>query len=1062
MYEKYIRFAIVNPHFQMTKFRRIALVFVALLALVPKAQAQFSTEGNDPGGLLWSRMETNNFSLLYPKGLDSLARVYGTQLEEARTRLSLSSGFLIGENYKSRMPVVLHAWNVLPNASVAWAPKRMDIYTVLDPYAPIPLSWEKELAIHEGRHAAQMQLGAEGKFKVMHYLTGEMFAGAIAGLYPGPAFLEGDAVVAETALSESGRGRQASFLNYMMPAFDSGDWKDYWKWSHSSQKTFIPDHYKVGYLTISGTRVFFDDPLFTKRYFQSAVRKCRFFNLQKTIKEASGMKFKDAYQTIEENWQSIWAENADARGPFMPGVQFSPQASRSTFYQGSTLAADGNIFTLRSGITSSMALVKMGTDGSTDRIRSFASYSSRLVSDPAKGRIYWTESVSDKRWSLKGTSQVRYVETSKPEKIHILASDGKYFNPAPSEDGKTISVTEYPISGGSAIRILDSEDGHTIKRYIAPDGIQFTETTWMDGHLYAIGIDLVGSGIWEIAGLSPDGKALFKTLEESQPVEVSTLGRWPGKPWLTFVSDRSGVNEMYALDVTSGDLRQVTSTRYGISSPVIGPSADTLYYSSVAASDNPESYRQGSMMYATAIKDLPFKEVKFSQIHSYPVADALTRQEMELQEKDTLQATKVEFSHPRSYFKFQPPHIHSWSPIYFNYNNVDDLSLDTYYESASIGATALFQNLLGTGYGFIGYSFHEDPLDEGKWRNSLHLNYIYSGFYPVIEINADYGDRVTENISRVYAERDGKKTYFNNASLNENTNYFSGTLKLYIPFNFSSGGISRGLIPKFKYKFTNDIYDDGIQKWKYGKRKDGSEGYIFDGKITEGDSFYLTTMDFSLRGYVMHKTASSQVFPSLGFGAEVGLHSRPGHSDSFKKMAYVYTYGYLPGIIPQQGLKLTASFETDLGGDKFSMGDGILSTTPRGLVGTNLRSIQNKNATQKLKVTADYAIPFLPVDWSFLGPVAFVRNFVLTPFCDFAYQSYRSLPELNLNPEGIKNEMMMSYGADLTVHLGNFFWIPYDTEIGLRYARNSWQNLGSLNGSGLDKNYIGWIFSIDI
>lgn len=150
----------------------IKILTVILLALTSfKSSAQFSLTGNDPAALRWRQMETENFRLIFPKGEDSLARVYGTELEVARLRIARSSGYLIGQSYKGKMPVVLHSRYVLPNASVTWAPKRMDIFTVNDPYEPMAMPWVRNLAIHEGRHAAQMQFGADRGNKALHWLS---------------------------------------------------------------------------------------------------------------------------------------------------------------------------------------------------------------------------------------------------------------------------------------------------------------------------------------------------------------------------------------------------------------------------------------------------------------------------------------------------------------------------------------------------------------------------------------------------------------------------------------------------------------------------------------------------------------------------------------------------------------------------------------------------------------------------------------------------------------------------------------------------------------------------
>ena len=253
--------------------RKLAIFFFLLLSC-SVLKAQFSLNGSDPGNARWKSVDSPNFRIIYPVGEDSLARVYGSWLEKARNSVSWSSGMRIGEYYKRRMPVVLHSFYPVSNASVAWAPKRMDIFTTPDPFAPTPIVWEKLLAFHEGRHAAQMQAGAGGRFRILSRLTGELFAGAVAGIYPGPTFLEGDAVVTETALTESGRGRQGAFLSYLAPAFDSGDWRDYWRMSLGSDKYYTPDHYRAGYMLISGMRVFFDDPTFTDEYFSRVRRGC--------------------------------------------------------------------------------------------------------------------------------------------------------------------------------------------------------------------------------------------------------------------------------------------------------------------------------------------------------------------------------------------------------------------------------------------------------------------------------------------------------------------------------------------------------------------------------------------------------------------------------------------------------------------------------------------------------------------------------------------------------------------------------------------------------------------
>ena len=138
-----------------------------LLPLCAHAQI-FSTTGNDPGRLRWSTFRTGDYQLIYPRGLDSLATVYGTLLQQYSVPLSASSGFRPNEMFHQPMPVILHPYAGISNGMVAWAPRRMDIFTLPDVSGLTPVPWAKLLAIHEGRHVAQKQFMRTGFWKVFH------------------------------------------------------------------------------------------------------------------------------------------------------------------------------------------------------------------------------------------------------------------------------------------------------------------------------------------------------------------------------------------------------------------------------------------------------------------------------------------------------------------------------------------------------------------------------------------------------------------------------------------------------------------------------------------------------------------------------------------------------------------------------------------------------------------------------------------------------------------------------------------------------------------------------
>lgn len=1042
------------------KMKRFLLAFLLTL-ICAEASAQFSVPGTDPGSLKWNQMETPNFRIIYPRGEDSLARLYGLEMEEARIAVSRSTGLTIGRNYRSKMPVILHSFNSLPNATVVWAPKRMDIYTVQDAYSPTPMPWIRHLALHEGRHASQMQFGSYGWFGKMHYVMGEMFAGSLAGIYPGPALLEGDAVVAETALTNTGRGQQAFFLDYLKPAFDCEDWRDFWKWTYGSQKYYAPDHYRSGYMLVAGTRVFFDDPLFIKEYFDRVIGKSGFFNLQKTVKAASGMKFRDSFRSIQDGFHRIWTTEADSRAPFMPMRQVTASPWRHSEYTSAISSASG-IFSRKAGLSTSPELVRIAPDGTEKRIRSFSSVTGNLYCDESGSRIYWSETVPHWRWTLASDSRIRYIETTDPARIHNLTRSGRYFNPAPSPDGRLLSVTEYPYAGGSRLVLMDASDGSATRTIQAPDSLQFTESVWYGDRLFIAAISDSGAGIYSVnAQEDSDGNDLTVHLPP-QPVEISTLSRFGDR--ISFLSDRTGVRELYLFDPGTGVLTQVTNTRYGIGSPFLNQQSDTLYFNSIASSSHPSSYRQGRMIYATAVKDLPMKAVRFDEIYEDPVARTLSRQETALiPAADRSSTVNPEISKPAPFNKHLPV-IHSWAPVYFDYDNVDSFSSDTYYKTSSIGATALFQSLTGGSYGSIGYSYHQDPIEDKVWRHSAHLNYTCAGLLPVIEISADFGDRSSLDISRIQVTKEESEDYSIYTKGNSTGKpYFEGSLRTYLPINLSSGGLSRGIVPQIRYRFTNDRMSNLLNLVRTRTDEEDKETVTRLETFGEESESFLRTVDLSLRGYVMRPAAPSQTFPSLGIGVEAGFHTRPGLAYMYGSTAYLYSYGYLPGLLEDQGLRLSLAMEAKVGGrGEFSYPDGVINMTPRGFVNSTLKSVYSACSPFRMKVAADYSIPFLNLDWSGLSPMAYLKNLELTPFADWSFQKYDSFTEFKINPGYVDSDNLFSFGFNLCVRLGNFLWLPYDTRIGFTYAWNTWSSIDQFAIKGLKHSYFGTIFSVSL
>ena len=118
---------------------RSRLLAAVLASLVPVlASAQFTTLGDDPGRVRWSSVQTRDYQVVYPRGLDSLASVYARLLQQYNVPVSLSAGYRPNGQYGTQMPVVLHAYTGQANGAVVWAPRLMDLVTLSDASAMVP------------------------------------------------------------------------------------------------------------------------------------------------------------------------------------------------------------------------------------------------------------------------------------------------------------------------------------------------------------------------------------------------------------------------------------------------------------------------------------------------------------------------------------------------------------------------------------------------------------------------------------------------------------------------------------------------------------------------------------------------------------------------------------------------------------------------------------------------------------------------------------------------------------------------------------------------------------
>ena len=1011
------------------KMKFLHNIIVLILLLVPSlAQAQFYVTGDDPGRLKWKYIDTESFRVIYPQGCDSLARDYAYKLEKYKIPVSRSTGYMVGQGDGKLMPAVLHTYNGA-NGSVAWAPKRMDLFSLPTAYDPEPIPWSTMLAIHEGRHVTQMQFGMTNNQKPFTYAFGEMWNILVSLLYPGLYLIEGDAVMAETAFTPSGRGRTADFLNYYRVAFDNGDYRSWDRWQFGSQKYFTPDHYALGYMTFGAIRYLYDYPDFMKDTYDMASRKLFNFSPAMTqIKEKrTGVKFRKTFKEVCDTMQAIWSRDAQERAPFIYAEEVSNISDVYTNYSHTT-AAVNDIYTIKSGYQHAPTLIRIDENGNEERIKSMPYEMSDLRT--YDNSLYWSEELPDERWSMKSESRIRSIDLNDKKKSNVSSRENLLYSPSFADS--LIVATQYFPEGTNGINV----NGITI---LAPDYMQIVETAYVEGCIYATAISDNGFGVYSYDGT-------WNTILEPQPVKITDF-RSHGRE-LMFTCDRTGVNELYHLNPSTGELHQKTVTRYGAKDFAYTSDGQYLYYST------PTLY--GMRMFRTPADSLIDRKVDFSEKYKYIIADCLAEQERKLAEdageryaaNEDMKIEDVRMSEPKRYKKAAHMfNIHSWAPVYVNVDNIMNMSYDYIFQAASLGASAIMQNRLATGVGEFGYSAHKDPYDRSKWRHSGHFKFTYSGLYPVIEAKIDFNDRAARqyNVTAIKREK-GSSVSLQSKELN--APYLEGRISAYIPFNFSSGGWYKGVIPKLSYRITNDMFNTSISILEQNNTELCPPWYQPFIGATEGKNTFRHYLSGSLRAYTVLSTPNSAVYPRWGIGAEMGMSVNLECPDILSPMGYAYLYGYVPGITREQGMKLSVLHQQTLD-SKSIFGMPTVNVLPRGLSSTaslsTYMSVQNPAIT---KVSADYAIPVYIGDISIAGGLVYIKRLCVTPHVDYMRAGKTDL---------------MSVGSALTLDLNGLIWISWPVSIGATYSYSEladYNLVKSQTGLDMSPHHAGFVFNL--
>nr|MBP6429762.1 hypothetical protein [Bacteroidales bacterium] len=668
---------------------------------------QYYNSGIDNGNIKWRQIKTKKFGIIYPD-------YYEEKAQEFASALDTIFGF-VGSSLKTippNVPFILHTNTSYANGLSAWAPKRNELWTTThtDTYA---YPWMLQLAIHEWRHSVQVYALHTGASKFLVNALGEHVYGLILGLYIPIWFMEGDAVVAETALTPTGRGKTPDFNMYFKAqVLDKGVYS-FDKALLGSKKEYVPNTYILGYNLTAFGRQKYDKYIWADMLENVGRNFWKFQFFGKSEKRNLKIDLESLYFEMIDSLKTKWTEEDKAYYETKKDITSNPLGKKDKFYSNYLSPQrlnDSTIISIKTSSFEAAQIVKLSNNNET-KISSIGSILNSYT-DILNNKLLFSEYKFHPRWEHENYGDIIEYDIEK-DNYKRITNKKRLYNPTynPNNENIIAAIEEDSINDQRLV-ILDKTTGNILIRFEHSKSYdKFSYPTWSDkaDEIFLIKFNLCGKSIGKY-------NIYNQSYTQITPFSFNNILKTKfhnGR--LYFIGDYDNTYQVYSFNpyINSNNITQNTDSRFGVMDfSFLG---DSLIISQYTA--------DGSKVYIQPIiKGDSIKKDKETPL--FPLAKVITEQEDYLFTKDKIRDTifkSKKYSKLKHLFNF-----HSWAPIYINAESQD----------IDFGLSLFSQNIMGTSLFSTGYRY----LVAEK-RGELFFDYTYKGFYPILNLKLNYSQR---------------------------------------------------------------------------------------------------------------------------------------------------------------------------------------------------------------------------------------------------------------------------------------------------------------------------------
>lgn len=704
--------------------------------------------GGNPPSQKWKQIDTDTVRVIFPAGMDSSANRVASVVHY----MAGQQPFSLGKQLK-KISIVLQNQTVIANGYVGLGPYRSEFFLTPDPnnlgQGSIP--WTDQLAVHEYRHVQQINNFNNGLSKFMKTISGEQgYDLAINAAIPN-WFYEGDAVYAETVLSNQGRGRLPQFTN-AYPALWQANKKYSWmKLRNGSLKDYVPNHYYLGYLLVNYGREKYGADFWTKVTKDASAYKGLFYPFQAAIKRYTGKDYKTFTMEAFDSYKTAFRKTgggreAERRDEFV----FPIKKSYVSNYLFPYTTDEGSLIYLKTDYRHRPAFMVKDKEGEHRiRVRDISvdeQFSYR------NGKIVYAAYENDPRWSWKDYSVIRILDVKTGEQ-QTLKPKTKYFTPDISEDGRKIAAVQTGEDGRSALHVLDASNGEVLYTLQSEEISLFTDPKFTYDHMIVAAVRLK-NGSMTLVETAPMAGRITQLI----PGSFNVIGYPCVTPsFIYFTASYLGNDDVFALRKSDNKILKLSDGPLG--NYQVNVSGGKVTWSSFTAEgyqlkqmEESKLARTGSEAEIVSQGALATLSSKFEVSHQLNPGDIL------LSAVPNRHFTSSKYKKGTKLFNF-----HSWRPYYsdpiFTYsiygeNVLNTLQSEIYYlynqneKTSAVGFTgtygALFPWLtLGTEYTFdrtttIGNRIRQWNQLDSRIGLSIPLSYAKGRTYKNFSLGSYY------------------------------------------------------------------------------------------------------------------------------------------------------------------------------------------------------------------------------------------------------------------------------------------------------------------------------------